>query len=352
MGIDEELDAIRRCLGDPGGGSLAASRAPDGGKGSGRGMDMILVCGEALIDFVPRQCGGESGYVPHGGGSPYNVGIGLGRLGVPVGFLGRLSRDHFGRMLRARLESNGVDTRFAGEGDELSTLAIVHLTSGDEPEYAFYGKDAADVLLRPDDLPAAFPADVTALHFGSISLLREPGASTFEGCMRREHGRRVLSLDPNVRPGLITDRDAYIARLEGWVSLMDMVKVSRVDLAWLYPDRSIEVTAARWLAMGPGLMVVTLGADGASGFTADEQVTMPGVSITIADTVGAGDAFTAGLLAWLHDHGHLDRDSLRRLTASTVRECLGQANRIAAMTCTRSGAEPPDRAQMLASTVL
>ena len=311
---------------------------------------MILVCGEALIDFLPRLCGDEPGYVPRGGGSPYNVGVGLGRLGVPVGFLGRLSRDHFGRMLRARLESNGVDTRFAGEGDELTTLAVVHLALGEEPEYAFYGKDTADAVLRPDDLPVAFPDGVTALHFGSISLLREPGASTFEGCMRREHGRRVLSLDPNVRPGLITDHDAYVARLEGWVRLMDMVKVSGVDLAWLYPDRSIDEAAARWLAMGPGLIVVTLGADGASGFTANEHVTVSGVAITIADTVGAGDAFTAGLLAWLHEHGHLDRDALRRLSASTVRECLVHANRVAAMTCTRSGAEPPTRAETLATT--
>jgi len=308
---------------------------------------MIIVCGEALVDMVPRPCGDEVGYVAHAGGSPYNVGIGLGRLGVPVGFLGRLSRDRFGRMLRERLAANGVDLRFTREGDELSTVAMVHLAAGEEPEYAFYGEQAADAMFRPDELPAVFPDGIDALHFGSISLLREPGASTFEACMRREHGRRVLSLDPNVRPGLITDRDAYVRRLEGWVTLMDLVKVSRVDLAWLYPGVSVDVVVQRWQALGPALVVVTMGADGAVGYSADGKVGSPGVAVTIADTVGAGDAFTSGLLAWLDEQGALDRDRLRQLTAPMIGSCLAYASRVAALACTRTGAEPPTRAEMV-----
>lgn len=308
---------------------------------------MIVVCGEALVDLVPRPSGEEVGYVARGGGSPYNVAIGLGRLGVQVGFLGRLSRDRFGRMLRERLVANGVDLRFAREGDELSTVAIVHLAVGEEPEYAFYGERTADALFRADELPAVFPDGVEALHFGSISLLREPGASTYEACMRREHGRRVLSLDPNVRPGLVADRDAYVQRLEGWVALVDLVKVSRVDLAWLYPGLPVDVVVKRWQGLGPALIVVTMGADGAVGYWAGGKVASPGVTVTVADTVGAGDAFTSGLLACLHERGLLDRDGLRRPTESMIGTCLAYANRVAALASTRTGAEPPTRAEMV-----
>jgi fructokinase len=308
---------------------------------------MIVVCGEALVDLVPRPCGEEVGYVARGGGSPYNVGIGLGRLGAQVGFLGRLSRDRFGRMLRERLVANGVDLRFAREGDELSTVAIVHLAAGEEPEFAFYGEGTADALFSPEELPVDFPSEIDALHFGSISLLREPGASTYEACMRREHGRRVLSLDPNVRPGLIADRDAYVRRLESWVGLMDLVKVSGVDLAWLYPGLTVAAVVRRWLTSGPGLVVVTMGAEGALGSWAGGTVMSPGVAVTVADTVGAGDAFTSGLLAWLDERGVLSRDELRRMTAPAVGSCLTYANRVAALACTRTGAEPPTRAEMV-----
>ncbi|MFN8620977.1 MAG: carbohydrate kinase [Chloroflexota bacterium] len=307
---------------------------------------MIVVCGEALIDLVPRTCGDEPGFVPRTGGSPYNVAIGLGRLGVPTAFLGRVSRDRFGRVLREALVRDGVDVRWLGEGTELSTLAVVHLTEDAEPEFAFYGEGAADVMLHVDDLPAAFPDEVTALDFGSISLLREPGASTFEALMRREHGRRFLCLDPNVRPGLIPDRAAYVRRLEGWVALMDLVKVSRVDLGWLYPDRSIAEVATAWRALGPELVVVTRGGEGGVAFGAGQPVAVPAPAVTVSDTVGAGDAFTSGLLAWLHDHDALSRTALRALTPDRLAAAVEQGNRVAGITCERAGAQPPTRAEL------
>ncbi len=306
---------------------------------------MILACGEALVDLVPVPCGDETGYVPRGGGSSLNVAIGLGRLGTPVGFLGRVSRDHFGRKLRARLEENGVDVRYLLEGDEATTLAVVHLEPDSEPQFAFYGEGTADRLLTEDDLPASLPDDLVALHFGSISLVREPGASAFEALMRREHGRRVLSLDPNVRPSLIADRAAYLERLAGWLSLADIVKVSRADLGWLYPGRSPEAVAREWLALGPGLVVLTRGPEGAAAFAAAGEAAVPGVPTEVADTVGAGDAFTAGLLAWLHRSGRLDRAGVRTLSASSIHECLRHANAVAGLTCRRPGAEPPTRAE-------
>jgi fructokinase len=307
---------------------------------------MIVVCGEALIDLVPVTHGGEPAYVPRAGGSSFNVAMGLGRLGTPVEFLGRLSTDPFGRMLRRRLLADGVDCHFVREGDEPSTLAIVHLEAGAEPVYAFHGEGTADRLVRVEDLPEALPAQVTALHFGSISMVREPGASAFEALMRREHGRRVLTLDPNVRPSLVGERSAYVARLEGWVALADLVKVSQADLAWLYPAMAPEVVAADWLSRGPGLVVVTRGHDGAFALTAEGRIQVPGTPVLVSDTVGAGDAFTSGLLAWLHQGGWLDRDRIRTIPADELHEGLAFANRAAAITCTRAGAQPPTRAEM------
>jgi fructokinase len=272
--------------------------------------------------------------------------MGLGRLGTPVGFVGRLSRDPFGQMLRRRLVADGVDCRAVLEGDEPSTVAIVHVEAGAEPVYAFHGEGTADRLLRIEDLPASLPPETTAVHFGSISMVREPGASAFEAVMRREHGRRLISLDPNVRPSLVGDRPAYVARLEGWVSIADVVKVSLADLSWLYPSQTPDAAAAAWLARGPGVVVVTRGHDGAFALGAGSRVETPGTPVLVSDTVGAGDAFTAGLLAWLHEAGWLDRTRLREIPADALRRGLAFANRAAAITCTRAGAQPPTRAEM------
>lgn len=309
---------------------------------------MIIVCGEILVDLVPASCVGESGYVPRAGGSPYNVAIGLGRLGIPVGFIGRVSRDLFGRMLRDRLAANAVDLSYLVEGNEPTTLALVHLAPDSEPEFTFYGEGTADRMLVEGDLPSAFPDDTTAMHFGSISLVREPAASAFEACMRREHGRRLISLDPNVRAGLIPDRMAYLERLAGWLSLADLVKTSRADLSWLYPDIRTEDIAHDWLARGPGLVVVTQGDAGAAAFAHAGSVEVGGVPTVVADTVGAGDAFTSGLLAWLSASGRLERSRLRELDAAALRNALSFANSIASLTCAQTGAEPPTRAALTA----
>ena len=307
---------------------------------------MLVICGEVLVDLVPSRCGDEPGFVPRGGGSPYNVAVGLGRLGLEVGFLGRVSRDRFGRMLRERLERNGVDLAYLGEGSEPTTLAIVHLAEGSEPEFAFYDEGTADRLIEVSQLPPILPSTVRALHFGSISLVREPGASTFETLLERESGRRLISLDPNVRPSLIPDRGMYVRRLEGWVRRSDLVKVSRADLGWLYPDRSPEAVARTWLESGPALVVVTRGEQGSLALGRAGAAEVPGRPVAVSDTVGAGDAFTAGLLAWLDDHDRLDRAGVERLDARQIGAALDFADSIASITCTRTGAEPPTREEL------
>jgi fructokinase len=299
---------------------------------------VIIVAGEALVDMTPARCGERMGYLPNPGGSPYNVAIGLGRLEVPAAYLGRLSTDVLGRLLRQHLEASGVPLTYVVDAAEATTLAFVHL-GGDEPEYSFYTEGSADRMLLPEHLPAI--PDRAALHFGSFSLALEPGASTLEGLMRRESGRRLLSLDPNVRPGLIADRDAYLRRLEGWVRLVDLIKVSGADLAWLYPGEAPEAVASRWLGAGPALILVTLGKDGALAFSARARASAPTPRVTVVDTVGAGDAFTAAALAWLHSQDALDRGGLEALDAARLEALLPFANAVAALTCTRPGADPP-----------
>lgn len=307
---------------------------------------MVVICGEALIDLTPKRVDDTEAYVPRAGGSPLNVAVSVSRLDAPAAFLGRLSRDFFGHLLRNHLLSNGVDTRYVKDGPELSTLAFVHLEPNEEPTYLFYLENSADRKLLPEDLPSAFPPEVQALHFGSLSLVLEPSASTLEQCMRRERGSRVISLDPNVRPGVIRNRDVYLTRLEGWVRLADLVKVSRADLSWLYPGETVERVAERWLDLGPALVAVTRGSDGCVGFSRTESVELPGLAVDVVDTVGAGDAFTGGLLAALHDRGWLKRDQLETLSAAEIGAVLNHANLTSALTVTRPGAEPPWRREL------
>jgi fructokinase len=300
---------------------------------------VILVAGEALVDLTPARCGDGTGYLPHPGGSPYNVALGLGRLDVPVAFVGRLSTDSFGQLLRDHLDDSQVSLAYVVDADEATTLAFVHLRDDEEPEYAFYTEGTAGRVLLPEHLPVI--PEGAAMHFGSFSLALEPGASTLEGLMRRESRRRLLCLDPNVRPGLIPDRDAYLRRLEALVGLVDLVKVSQADLAWLYPGQAPEAAASRWLGLGPALVLVTLGKDGATAFAAAARADAATPPVTVVDTVGAGDAFTSAALAWLYRHEALERRGLETLDAAALEALLAFANGIAADTCTRPGADPP-----------
>ena len=165
--------------------------------------------------------------------------------------------------------------------------------------------------------------------------------------MARERGRHLISLDPNVRPNVIRDRDAYIKRLEGWLPSVDLVKVSRADLAWLYPGEPLEPVARRWLSYGPALVVVTRGPDGSTAFTAAGARQVDGVPVKVVDTIGAGDAFMSGLLARLYELGLLDRGRLESLPGELA-DVLQYATRVSALTCTRAGAEPPTKSELTA----
>lgn len=307
---------------------------------------MIISCGESLIDFLPVETKeGEPAFRPVVGGSPLNVAIAVARLGAPSGFLGRLSGDVFGQSIRDLLSKDGVDLSLCTDTDQPSSMAFVDL-SETEPRYAFYLEGTAGTAGLPEDVPTPLPEAVEVLHFGSVSLILEPGASTLEGVMMAEVGRRLISLDPNVRPNLIQDRDLYLHRLENWVRHADLVKVSAADLEWLYPDVDAADVAEQWHALGPDLVVVTLGGDGSLAVGDFGAARLAGRPVQIVDTVGAGDTFQGALLAELHHRGRLTRGGLGALSAKEIQEVLAVANRAAAVTCSRRGNNPPTRSEL------
>jgi fructokinase len=298
----------------------------------------VVVAGEALIDLAPR----DGALVPLPGGSPYNVAVGLGRLGTPTAFLGHRSRDGFGQLLASRLEAAGVALDTTSPTDDPTTLAVVHLDDQGRASYGFYLDGTSAAGLREDELPDLDDALAVHLSLGAITLDTRPAGAAFAALVGRETGRRTVSLDPNVRPSVIADLAGYAGRLEAVIASCDLVKVSDEDLALLHPGEPPHEVARRWVRSGPAVVVVTRGPDGALGLTAEgDEVEVAGQRVEVVDTVGAGDAFTSGLLDALAQRGRLVRDALRDLGVGDLRAALEAAVHVAAITCTRPGADPP-----------
>lgn len=303
---------------------------------------MILCCGEALIDMIPAAtAGGQTGYVPHPGGAVFNTAVALGRLGAEAGLLTGLSEDLFGRQLAAALAGSRVDTRLAVSTSRPTTLAFVQLVEG-QARYAFFDENSAGRMLQPGDFPP-LPETVTALFFGGISLACLPGAEAYASLAARESAARAVMLDPNIRPGFIADEAGYRARLAAMIRLADIVKVSDEDLHWIDPaEGSLQDKAARLAASGPPVVIVTRGAGGAFALTASGRMaSAAGRAVPVADTVGAGDTFNAGVLARLDARGLLSKQALRALTAEDLEAALDLGARAAAVTVSRRGANPP-----------
>jgi fructokinase len=303
--------------------------------------------GELLIDFLPIEAGGHTtGFQMLPGGSLLNVAVALARLGAPAAFAGKASSDYFGRFLRSYMEAEQVDTRFLIDSPAPSTLAFVAHEDG-EPAFTFYGDGAADTLLELSELPGAFFEDTRVLHFGSISLLRGRTAQTVLAAVERLRGRALLSFDPNIRPGLVQDPDGYRALIDRLAGMVDIFKISAADLGWVSPDLPVEAAAARLRTLGPALVVITRGGKGGLALRGADQIAVPAFAIEVADTVGAGDTFNAGLLAALAERGVLSRGALAALDAGQVAESLRFASAAAALNCTRAGCDPPVHAEVI-----
>jgi fructokinase len=302
---------------------------------------VIVVCGEALIDRMPPM--------DSPGGGPFNATRALARLGSPTQFLGRLSTDPFGRQLRDLLAADGADLALTSIGPEPTTLAIIEVDGQGHAAYRFVSEGTSAPNLTWQMVPAAVGPDVNAIHVGTLGLVFEPIATTLAALVDREHTKRLIMVDPNIRPTAvdsISGRDGvYRARLDRIIAQSTIVKASDADIAWLFPELDRLAAARALLARGPSLVVVTLGADGAVGVCAGAEVRVAAPLVQVVDTIGAGDAFGAALLAWLHDHGRLSRGL--RLERDELRAALEFACLVASITCTRPGADPPWRTELI-----
>lgn len=301
---------------------------------------MIVCCGEALIDFLPRKTAeGGAAYQPFCGGSVYNTAIALGRLGIRTGFFNGISTDFFGDMLKEGLKASNVDLKYAKIWDHPTTLAFVKLTDG-HARYSFFDDNSAGRMLTKKDLPK-LDKSVEALHFGSISLIPEPGGATLEALMKRETKTRVTSLDPNIRPGQIKNRRAHVARLNRMIAMADILKISDEDVAWMTGKSDLASAAKKWLKAGARMVVITRGGEGVEAFTSRDHISLPSEKVKVADTVGAGDTFTAGLLAALSKAKLLSKKKLADISRDDLTAALKFAARAAAVTVSRPGADPP-----------
>jgi fructokinase len=301
---------------------------------------VIAVAGEALLD---AHLDGDVLRVFPGGG-PFNTAIALARLGAPVCYLGAISRDRLGRRLEQKLRSAGVDLSRTARVDAPTPIAIVDGEKAD-PSYSFYFAGTAHEALVREHLQD-LPGKITALHVGTLALATDPPGSVVAAFAEREAGRRVLVLDPNVRPSLMPDRDAYLQRFERLVAVADLVKLSHADLAWLYPGADPDELGRRLLAMGTGCVIVTHGSEGAAGWTRSASARVRAPAVAIVDTVGAGDAFGAGLLDWLWRSKRLSKQRLRRLQSGELEAALAHASAAGAAQCTRASAWGPTAADV------
>ncbi|MBQ1082360.1 carbohydrate kinase [Nocardiopsis sp. B62] len=318
--------------------------------GTEPGSTRLVVVGENVMDLLPTRHGpGVLRAAP--GGGPANTALAAARLGTPTRLLARIGADGFGDLIRERLLTGGLDPSGLVAAEEPSALALATLGEDGSARYDFRMDDAADWRWQPGELPGTLGPGVVALHAASIALFREPGASRIEALLRREHGRGqvTVSLDPNIRADVVGDPAEARALALRHAAQAHVVKASDEDLAFLYPEYTPERAAHALAALGPALVVVTLGGDGAFALSHGVVATVPAPSVEVVDTVGAGDSFMGALLRRLDldDRlGERPRSRLSGLTEAYLTDLLTFAVTAAAHTVTREGADPPTTADI------
>ncbi|MGY1635933.1 carbohydrate kinase [Geodermatophilus sp. SYSU D00742] len=330
---------------------------------------VLCVLGELVVDLlpVPEAGAGPEGTAPHyvarPGGNALNVAVAAGRLGAPVRLLARLGTGPLAPALRRHAERSGVDPAGFVAADEPVSLAVVGLGPDGAPDYGFHVQGAADWQWTDEELAAVLPAGTAILHVGSISSWTPPGCDAIARLVEQvaAGGRALVSVDPNIRPMLAdgpvgtalgNTRARVHARLERLLANADVVKVSAEDLAWLEPDAAADLdgTAQRWADGGAALVVLTDGG-------APLRIARPGrpllhrepPRVDVVDTVGAGDSLAAGLFAGLLAAGVTTRGQLQALSDAQLLSIVEDAALVAALNCTRVGADPPTREELAAA---
>jgi fructokinase len=302
---------------------------------------MILSCGDALIDFLPSKTSdGREALTPVVGGSCLNIAIGIARLDIPAGFVGGISTDTFGKMIVDHASNSAVDLRYATRSDHQASLAFARVI-GTETQYAFYDADTASRNWKYQRNEFVLD-DVECVHVGSTTLVSDNRAAEALALIADAKQNATISVDPNCRPNLIRDKDAYSARMTTFCHQADIVKMSDVDFVYLFGDQPHATRAEALLSEGVSLVVVTRGYLGASAWhRSTGMIEALAPAVTVVDTIGAGDSFQAALLAALHRLGRIERNQLRGITAAELKHAMSFACRCAAFTCTRQGADPP-----------
>jgi len=292
-------------------------------------------------------------FIPLPGGCCYNMSIAIARLGVCAAFLGRISSNFFGDIQVERLRKNNVQTNFILRRDENPILAFIKTEDGKQPLYAFYEEGTVDRLLSSDELKAclqnARASEISCVVFGSVSMSMEPIASTIENFITDvwHPAEKVIAFDPNIRPFMIKDRNAYMKRFTQWASLCTIAKISSEDFEFIFPGVSALDALQKMIDLGTRLAIVTLGPGGASALLRKDDKTVIKADVEgfpiekIADTVGAGDTFLGAFLSWLELHGKMSLNAIANMSEEDLHQALTFANKAAAIVCTRTGAEPP-----------
>jgi len=303
-----------------------------------------LVCGEALIDLVKQP---DGSWIAHNGGGPLNTAKALAKLDKKVEFLGRIATDPFGEQLRGDLASSSVATKQVVAAAEPTSLAVVELENDGRATYSFYLKNTSNFCWRDTELPADI-AEFDLLHIGTLALVIEPGREVLFDWLARNHQSALVMLDLNIRPSVISNPDEYRKLVEPWLEFGDILKVSDEDLNFLYPEKTwSEVVAIYFAQTNLSLIAVTLGSEGAVLLTRNTKVQLPTPLVKVVDTVGAGDTFSAGLLAKLDSIGRLAKSHLSQLDEGALEAILKFAIAAAALNCTKAGAAPPTEAEVL-----
>lgn len=305
---------------------------------------MIVVAGECLVDLIVDRAGEV---VARPGGGPYNTARGVARLGGHCTFLGRVSGDRFGQMLRATMVADGVSETAVVACDAPTTLAVVELDGDGAARYSFYFEGTAAPGLTPEDVAWALPPTIDAFHVGTLALVLEPIATTLEAAVAALPSDTLVMVDPNCRPTAVRDRGAFAARVGRLAARANVVKLSSDDLAFLRPGLDVFAGASDFIAAGSQVVLLTDGSGPVRIVTPRGVTAIASPPAAVLDTVGAGDAFGAGFLAWWRANGlgldHLDDDA--RLVEAATFAC-----RVAAMTCERSGALPPLLAEVVGAS--
>jgi fructokinase len=294
----------------------------------------IWVCGEVLIDLIP-VAPGSNDRAPHVGGGPANTAKALARLGHDVHFIDGISTDAYGEMSRDELVADEVKLDLAKSSDLPTALAIVSLNENGGASYEFKLDNTATFDFSLDWLPDPSKYKPNVLHIGTLVTVIQPGADVLYDWALQVAEFAPIVFDPNIRPAVMGDRDLYEAAVEKWAAISSVIKVSDDDVAWLFPDQSLDDVAERWVRDGAALVVITRGSEGLIGFTADGAVEVPGVKVVVADTVGAGDTVGAIVVEAMVEKG------IMALTGDVLQDVLHRAAKAAAITCSRPGANPP-----------